>query len=64
MDTYSILREFADSWFLLAMFSFFVGTILWLCLPAQKKGSKDASGIPFRDTQDTETTDPKGTQHG
>lgn len=64
MDTYSILREFADSWFLLAMFTFFVGTAIWLFLPGQKKGSTDAAGIPFRESDDTETNDPKGTQHG
>ena len=48
MDTYSLLREFADSWMLLAMFLFFVGTAIWAFLPSQNKARKDASLIPFR----------------
>jgi len=27
MDTYTILRQIADSWMLIAMFAFFVGVI-------------------------------------
>ena len=30
MDTYSLLREIADSWVLLAMFLFFAGVVIWL----------------------------------
>ncbi len=48
MDTYSILREFADSWFLLAMTSFFIGTIIWAFRPGSWKVHKDTADIPFR----------------
>ena len=48
MDTYSLLREFADSWMLLAMFTFFVGTAIWAFWPSQNKAREDASLIPFR----------------
>lgn len=46
--TYHLMREFAASWFLLVMFTFFLGA----CLYAFRKGSnaihKDTAGIPFR----------------
>lgn len=48
MDTYSLLREIADSWVLLAMFLFFVGAGLWAYLPSQSHARQDASLIPFR----------------
>jgi cytochrome c oxidase cbb3-type subunit 4 len=49
MDTYSLLREIADSWVLLAMFTFFVGVGIFACLPSQAKAREDASMIPMRD---------------
>ncbi len=51
MDTYSYLRELADSWVLLAMFIFFIGTGIWAFLPSQNAARKDAAGIPFRNEQ-------------
>lgn len=48
MDTYSILREIADSWFLLGMFAFFIGTVLWAFRPGSRKVHKDTANIPFR----------------
>lgn len=48
MDTYSLLRQFADSWVLLAMFGFFLGAAIWAFLPSQSKARQDASMIPFR----------------
>jgi len=48
MDTYSLLREFADSWVLLAMFAFFIGAAIWAFLPSQNAARVDASLIPFR----------------
>jgi cytochrome c oxidase cbb3-type subunit IV len=48
MDTYSFLRQLADSWVLLAMFTFFVGVALWAFLPSQTPARRDASLIPFR----------------
>ena len=49
MDTYSLLRQFADSWFLLAMFLFFVGVIFWAFRPGSRKDHDDAGQIPLRD---------------
>ncbi|MCF2870354.1 cbb3-type cytochrome c oxidase subunit 3 [Octadecabacter sp. G9-8] len=48
METYSLLREFADSWVLLAMFGFFLGAAIWAFLPSQNSAREDASQIPFR----------------
>lgn len=48
METYTFLRELADSWVLLAMFGFLIGTYIWAFLPSQKKAREDASLIPFR----------------
>ncbi len=48
MDTYSILREFADSWMLLALFGFFIAVILWVFRPGSRKTYDDTANIPFR----------------
>ncbi|MEP1765590.1 MAG: cbb3-type cytochrome c oxidase subunit 3 [Sulfitobacter sp.] len=48
METYSLLRQIADSWVLLAMFCFFAGAGIWAFLPSQAPARKDASMIPFR----------------
>ena len=53
MDTYSLLREFADSWFLLGMFGFFISAVIWAFLPSQKSAREDAANIPFRSDQKT-----------
>ncbi|WP_082899167.1 cbb3-type cytochrome c oxidase subunit 3 [Sulfitobacter sp. EhC04] len=51
METYSLLREIADSWVLLAMFGFFLGAGIWAYLPSQSGARQDASMIPFRNDQ-------------
>lgn len=48
MDTYSLLREIADSWVLLALFSVFVAVVLWVLRPGSRKVHEDISQIPFR----------------
>lgn len=48
MDWYSILREFADSWMLLAMFLFVNGTFLYTLRPGSAKLHRDIANIPFR----------------
>lgn len=48
METYSFLREFADSWMLLALFAFFVGMVIWVFRPGATKAYKNPAGIPFR----------------
>ncbi|WP_299560791.1 cbb3-type cytochrome c oxidase subunit 3 [uncultured Sulfitobacter sp.] len=49
MDTYSLLREIADSWGLLAMFLFFLAVAFWAFMPSQSNARKEASMIPFKD---------------
>ena len=48
METYFLLREFADSWVLLALFAFFVGVILFVMRPGSTKVYRDVADIPFR----------------
>ena len=54
METYSWLRELADSWVLLAMTLFYLGTIVWAFRPGSRETHKDISQIPLRnETIDT-----------
>lgn len=55
MDTYSFLREVADSWVLLAMFVFFLGAGIWAFLPSLSAARDEASMIPFRNDQDAKS---------
>lgn len=48
METYSLLREFADSWMLLVLFTFFVAVVIWVFRPGAGKTYEDPAGIPFR----------------
>ncbi|SFB00746.1 cytochrome c oxidase cbb3-type subunit 4 [Poseidonocella pacifica] len=48
MHTYSLLREFADSWMLLLLFTVFVSVILWVFRPGARKTHQDTAAIPFR----------------
>ena len=57
MDTYSLLREIADSWVLLAMFGFFLGAAIFAFWPSLSDERRDASMIPFRNETATKTCD-------
>lgn len=59
METYSILREFADSWFLIAMTAFFIGTIVWAFRPGSWKVHRDTADIPFRHENAPAPVEPK-----
>jgi cytochrome c oxidase cbb3-type subunit 4 len=48
METYSLLRQFADSWMLLALFVFFIGVVVWVFRPGARKKYEDPANIPFR----------------
>ncbi len=48
MEDYTFLRQFADSWGLLALFIFFVGVILWVFRPGATRQYRDTADIPFR----------------
>lgn len=47
-QTYTILREFADSWFLIFMFALFVGAGVWAFRPGSRRIHDDAAMVPFR----------------
>ena len=49
MDTYSFLRELADSWVLLAMTVFYIGAIFWAFRPGSREVHRDIANIPLRD---------------
>ena len=53
MDTYSLLREFADSWALLALFVFFLGTWVYAFWPGFQKDRDAAANIPLTDEPQT-----------
>jgi len=48
METYSLLRQFADSWVLLALFVFFIGVVIFAFRPGSTKAYSDVANIPFR----------------
>ena len=48
METYSLLRQFADSWMLLFLFVFFIGVVIWVFRPGASKTYENPSNIPFR----------------
>lgn len=48
MDTYSFLRELADSWALVALFAVFMGVILWALRPGSNKVHRDVANSIFR----------------
>ena len=51
MDTYSILREFADTWGLLGLFLVFVAVVIYTLRPGSKKLHDDIAQIPFRNDE-------------
>ncbi len=57
MQTYTLLREFADSWFLIAMFCFFIGTCLYAFWPGLRASRDAAAQIPLRDEPTACTND-------
>ena len=48
MDSYSWLRQFADSWMLLALTVFFIGVVVWVLRPGSRRLHDDAAQVPFR----------------
>ncbi|MEO0487519.1 MAG: cbb3-type cytochrome c oxidase subunit 3 [Pseudomonadota bacterium] len=49
METYSLLREFADSWMLLALTIFYVGVFVWVVRPGSSQVHDEIRQIPLRD---------------
>ena len=48
MENTSLLSEMADNWMLIAMFTLFVGAILWAVRPGSREVHEETSSIPFR----------------
>ena len=48
MEIMTLLSEMADNWMLLAMFTLFVGAILWALRPGARDVHQETSTIPFR----------------
>ena len=44
----SIIREIAENWLLVSMFTLFVGAILWAFRPGSRAVHRETSDIPFR----------------
>lgn len=63
METYTFLRELADSWALLAMTLFFLGVVGWTFRPGARELYADTSAIPLRNdelpSEDDEPCGPK-----
>ncbi len=59
METYSLLRTFADSWMLLALTVIFVGVCLWAYRPGSREIHDDAANAIFRDDDRPDTGDGK-----
>lgn len=58
MEIYTLLRGFADSWALLALFLFFIGMVIWLFRPGARKLHDDAARQIFHNEDK-----PKGPRH-
>lgn len=48
MQTHEFLRQLADNWFLLAMFTLFVGAVAYAFRPGSRKGHNEAATSIFR----------------
>lgn len=48
METYSFLREFADSWALVALTLIFIGVVIWAFRPGSKPMHDAAAASIFR----------------
>ena len=51
MDTYSLLRQFADSWMLILMTALFLGVVAYAFRPGSRKLQDDAANSIFRNDQ-------------
>ncbi|WP_227268316.1 cbb3-type cytochrome c oxidase subunit 3 [Roseobacter weihaiensis] len=51
METYTFLREFADSWMLLLLFIIFVGVWFWVIRPGSSKIHSEAANMIFRNDE-------------
>ncbi|MBA4489690.1 cbb3-type cytochrome c oxidase subunit 3 [Paracoccus sp. S1E-3] len=59
MQIYSLMREFADSWALLALFVIFLGVILFAFRPGSRAAQNDAATSIFRNETRPAPQDPE-----
>lgn len=63
METYSVLREFADSWMMAFIFGVFIFVVIWVLRPGSRKLHDDAANVPFRyedrPATDKDNSDPE-----
>ena len=59
MDTYSLLREFADSWMMLAIFVCFLGIVAFTFRPGSRAIHDDIARIPLRNDTLTDEADDR-----
>ena len=59
MDRYSLLRELADSWVLLTLVLFFVGSCLFALRPGSRLLHRDAAESIFRNESRPAPADKK-----
>jgi len=51
MENYTLLRQFADSWMLLALMLFFIGVVIYVFRPGSRAIHDEAAQIPLRDDE-------------
>lgn len=49
---YDNMRQFADSWGLLALFLFFIGVVIRVFWPGRQKAMDEAARIPLEDDKE------------
>ena len=49
METYTALRQFADSWALAAMTLFFIGVVIFTFRPGSRRKADEAARIPLKE---------------
>lgn len=52
MSLYETLRQFADSWALLALSLVFLAVLLWVFRPGSRRNYQDQAEIPFKHDRD------------
>ena len=65
MELYTLLREFADSWMLLALTLVFVAVVFWAFRPGSRKMHDAVASVIFNNDARPapEADQPKGEQH-
>ncbi|QYK41800.1 MAG: cbb3-type cytochrome c oxidase subunit 3 [Paracoccaceae bacterium] len=62
METYTFLRQLADSWALLLMFTMFLGVVVWAFRPGSRARHDEAANQIFRNDARPARNDDKEAQ--